>query len=421
MLAKREVAVARIDKFSDFEELRSAWETVYQQDPEAQFFLSWKWLTGVLESFPGEWLVLVARAADDSRLGFLPLQLKTVWSKSQRLLRNELHFAGRLSWADYGGFLCLPAYEEIVLAAFASSLKQMNWSKLHMRNFRVSDRRFEIFMSALADSRLTVDSQVSTINGGATDNLVCPYVDLPETFEVYLEEKLSSNTRQKLRRFLRNLDSSSEYRITTASVETQKRDLQILETLWRRMWREYKGSKTESLAARYRKIIQRGLQDELVYLSLMWHRDNPIGVHASFIDRDKSRLLFFVGARDGAFSELPVGLLLHASNIRWAIANGLQTYDLLRGNEPYKYSLGAADMRLKYPVVRTQSGTNLNDKLDPGSLDQALDLADDSAARAVTVCQQVLATLPGEATAERLLEALAAASAKILNKTETVS
>jgi len=407
--------IERVDTFAEFQCLRTAWDTIYQSDPEAQFFLSWQWLAGALESYPGKWLVLVAYSADGTHLGFLPLRQKTVWSKSRQQLRNELQFAGRLFWADYGGILCLPEHEEAVLGAFAAYLKQLHWSHFYLKGFRISDRRFGLFMTPFADERFIVESMTSTINEGETDNLVSPYIDLPNTFDAYLAEKLSNNTRQKLRRFLRKLESSSEYQFTTTNAATQARDVQILETLWSKMRSEQKGANTQRLAMKYGTIVQRGLEDETCHLLMLWHGDTPLGVLASFVDWYKSRLLFFVSGRDEDFRKLPVGLILHACNVRWAIEHGIRTYDFLRGNEPYKYSLGATDMRLQYPLVRTQSGTNPNGKLDPGCIDEALRLAEDFARRdrtqrAVTVCHQVLATAPGHEAAQRLLDTLADAS-----------
>ena len=399
--------IERVDTFADFQRLRTAWNTVYHSDSEAQFFLSWKWLAGALESYPGEWMVLVARSVDGTSLGFLPLRQKTVWSKSRQQLRNELHFAGRLFWADYGGILCLPEHEEAVLGAFAAHLKQMHWSHFYLKGFRISDRRFGLFMEPFADERFIVESLTSTLNDDETDNLVCPYIDLPDTFEAYVAEKLSSNTRQKIRRFLRKLESSSEYTLTTTSAATQSRDVQILEQLWSNMWSGRKGADTQRLATKYGMIVQRGLDDETVHLSVLWHGDTPVGVLASFVDWDKSRLLFFVSGRDEDFRDLPVGLVLHACNIRWAIENGLRTYDFLRGNEAYKYSLGASDIRLKYPRVRTKSGVNLNGKLDPGCSGEALRLATQNA---VAGCQQVLATWPEHERAKQLLNALTGVS-----------
>jgi len=404
--------VERIDHFESFLGLRTAWEVLYRSDPEAQYFLSWTWLRGVLEAHPGQWLVLVARGDDCQYLGALPLHLTTLWSKSRKRIRNELEFAGRLFWADYGGVLCLPGHEADVLPAFANHLKRMSWSHLYMKGFRISDRRYELFMGPFADDRLIVEPLTQKINDGETDNMVCPYIDLPDTFDRYLVDKLSSNTRQKVRRYLRKVESSSDYRLTVSTPATRARDLEILEDLWRAMWGPLKGSKTDRLASMYRKIVARGLEDESVHMPMLWHGEIPIGLLASFVDWDKSRLLFFLAGRDESFREVPVGLVLHACNVRWAIEHGIRTYDLLRGDEPYKFSLGATgSVRLRYSLVRTRSGTNLNDALDSSCLGEALRMVDDfvrggQAYEAMTAFYQTLATIAGRESAERLLDAL---------------
>jgi len=61
-------------------------------------------------------------------------------------------------------------------------------------------------------------------------------------------------------------------------------------------------------------------------------------------------LALYNAAYDPALSALSVGIVCHAYAIREAIAEGLHAYDLLRGDEPYKYDLGAEDhwlMRLE--------------------------------------------------------------------------
>lgn len=404
--------IERIDRIEGFRCLRTAWDTLYRGDPEAQYFLSWTWLAGVLEAHPGKWLVLVARDAGGEYLGFLPLHHKAIWSKSRKKIRNVLEFAGRLFWADYGGVLCAPGREADVLPAFASHLTQMNWSHLYLKGFRISDRRYDLFMGPFSDDRLIIEPLTDKINEGETDDLVSPYIDLPDSFERYLVETLSSNTRQKVRRYLRKVESSPDYRLTISTPATHARDLGILENQWRAMWGWLKGSETDRLATMYRNIVARGLLDESVHMPMLWHGERPVGVLASFVDWDKSRLLFFVAGRDEAFDEVPVGLVLHASSVRWAIEHGIRTYDLLRGDEPYKRSLGAtASVQLRYPLVRTKTGTNLNDGLDPGCLAVALRMVEDFSQRgkaqeATTALYQTLATIAGRESAERLLDAL---------------
>src|SRR2546428_616592 len=71
------------------------------------------------------------------------------------------------------------------------------------------------------------------------------------------------------------------------------------------------------------------------------------------VDGDDAAVLFafayegtlslYNAAYDPALAGLSVGIVAHANAIRSAIADGLHTYDLLRGDEPYKYDLGADD------------------------------------------------------------------------------
>lgn len=393
--------------------MEAAWRAVYRADPEAQFFLSWDWLNGVFEDHPGKCMVLMARGPHDDRpLAFLPLRCSTAWSSSQELIRNELHFAGRLSWGDYGGVLCLPDWEEAALPELARFLKRMSWSHLYLKEFRISDRRFDLFMAPFADERLAVESRTSLINHGTTNNLVCPYIDLPPSFEDYLSTRLSTNTRQRMRRFLRKVESSGgEYQVTAATEETRERDVGILELLWSDTWKGRKGPETEWRAAKHARIVGRGLKENLARLIILWRAGKPVGAVASFLDREKSRVLFFVSGRDRNFDAIPGGLVLHGYNIRWAIENAFRTYDFLRGDEPYKFQLGAERAYLRSMLVRTKSRGNLNGRLDSSSLEEALQIAIDFAKQgedrlSLAACRQILALWPGNPHGTRLLRLL---------------
>jgi CelD/BcsL family acetyltransferase involved in cellulose biosynthesis len=54
-------------------------------------------------------------------------------------------------------------------------------------------------------------------------------------------------------------------------------------------------------------------------------------------------LALWNAAYDPALSSLSLGIASHAFAVREAIADGFKVYDLLRGDEPYKYDLGAVD------------------------------------------------------------------------------
>ena len=95
-----------IDNFGDFKRLKDNWDTVYEADPEAQFFLSWTWLSQWLPARP-HWFILAAKPTQDSRyVAFFPLRLRTKLRHGLGF-HNEISMAGN-SGADYTGLLCLP-------------------------------------------------------------------------------------------------------------------------------------------------------------------------------------------------------------------------------------------------------------------------------------------------------------------------
>lgn len=203
------------------------------------------------------------------------------------------------------------------------------------------------------------------------DNLVAPYISLPDDFDAYLAAHMSAKTRQKLRRFTRKVTNSQELKITHTNTETCERDLAALGDLWTTKWSQRKVDNVTRLASTYKRILRQALHANMLYMPVLWREDEPIGVLGSLIDWQKKTLLFFVAGRDESCANLPTGLLLHGHSIRWAIEHGLKTYDFLAGNEPYKYSYGVQEQRLQCITLSTKSKANLNDILDPRCIEAA--------------------------------------------------
>lgn len=206
MLQKR---IDVINTKAAFDELRTNWDAVCSVDPEAQFLLSWIWLSQLFERRPRNWVVLAARAADDSDyVAFLPLRLKTRFSKSRQRRVPQIYVAGNF-WADYTGFVCDPDREDEAIPALARHLRdEMSRERLHFENIRASEPRLDLVKSQFpaAEFRTTYRNRTSKTDG--INLLICPSVILPATFDEYLQRCVSTNTRQKIRRFMRHTDVS---------------------------------------------------------------------------------------------------------------------------------------------------------------------------------------------------------------------
>ncbi len=358
-----------IDGLQAFAELRPAWEAVYDADPEAQFFLSWTFLSGHFRSLSDSWFVLAARP-DENRsdyVAFFPLRIRTAERKDGGFF-NHVFMAGNYV-ADYTGLICRPEFEEQAIPALASCVRQLNWTELHFENVMVSQRRFELFVQRFAKHDFEL-RELDRRKPDGIDNSICPVATLGADWDAYLDNKLSASTRQKIRRLLRQLDESTDFRITHATAETIDRDIDILFRFWVERWGAGKGKRLARIVKTHRAALKTACAAGSLFMPVLWKEDRPLGVLASLMDERKKAVLFLIGARDETFNSPPPGVLLHAHSIRHAIANGYTTYDFLRGNEPYKYSFGAEERRIKSFCIRTKDGKNIGNRLAPKSLPQ---------------------------------------------------
>jgi len=355
--------------------LEDNWDAVYDADDEAQIFLSWKWLSGWLSSIPGPWFILAAKERDADDLpyvAFFPLRMQTTIEKSD--VFSDIRMAGNFS-ADYTGIVCRPEAEHKVVPAFARAIRQMNWAHLHLDNVRMSERRWRLLTACFPKASFNSTKVDKVVKIDGIDNSLCPYATLPNDWNSYLDG-LSTNTRQKIRRLLKQVEGSSEYRITVATSETFDRDLKTLLGFWDTKWRERKGAdRIDSLIRSNGSMLTRSFQAGLVFLPTFWHGDRPVAALATLMEPRKRTFSFYMTGRDETFEGPPAGVLLHAYSIRHAIERGFVEYDFLRGDEPYKYSFGCKERKIYSIVLETRNGRNLGGRIDPRCIPDLLEQA----------------------------------------------
>jgi tetratricopeptide (TPR) repeat protein len=369
------VQIDIIETLPSLAKLEDNWNAVYDADPEAQIFLSWKWLSGWLACSEGTWFILAARASDSADapyVAFFPLRLINTIEKSDVL--SEVRMAGRFS-ADYTGIVCAPEAENKVIPAFARHIKQMHWARFNLDNVRMSERRFRLLLAHFpkANFQQTEVDRVDNVDG--TDFTRCPYAALPKDWDSYLLS-LSGNRRQKTRRLLRLLDAPSEYRITISTAETFAQDLNTLLRLWEIKWRPRKGDATDQLVRSNGIMLTRSFQSGLVFLPTFWQGDRAVAALATLVDERKRTFACYMTGRDETFEGTPSPAgILHAFSIRHAIENGFSEYDFVRGNAPYKYSYCSTERKIHCIVVETRNGKNLGEGIDPRSIPDVLEQA----------------------------------------------
>ena len=364
-----------IDDFETFKEIRKNWDFVYEADTQAQFFLSWVWLSGWLKMVKEPWFILAAKPSPhaSSYVAFFPLKI-TVDRQDGGSLYNQIYMAGN-SMADYTGLICLPEYEQQAIPAFAAYLKQqLTWSIFHLKNFLETDTRICLFLKSFSGDSFEFEQSLQANNQDGINNYVCPYVPIAEDWEQYLQTVLDSKIRQKIRRFLRKIEGSNEFHITHVNADNLERHIEILLRFWHSRWGSQKGSDCGTIMAGVRAILRHCFENKCLYFPVLWKGDRPIGAVANFIDLSQKSILCYIQGRDDTVKNPPPGLVLHTYTIQYGIKNGFKVYDFLRGNEAYKYTFGAKERQIKHVVVKRKNWINQERKLDLKTLPLALQL-----------------------------------------------
>jgi CelD/BcsL family acetyltransferase involved in cellulose biosynthesis len=361
-----------------------AWDDLHAADPEATFFLSRPFLGPVFAAYP-RLCRLVTVWDRDRLLALMPLRFGSERDRASGAFHTNLMMAGTLFWADYTGFLVRPGVETAALDALAEGVSRLGWRHLRLKNLRASEARRAAFLRRFeASGEFAIAEETVMINDGSTNNLLCPRIALPATFEDYLAG-LGRSTRQNLRRQLRRLDDGE----FTIRMGATREDADAVAALWAGLWREAKPRSIGELEQDCREILGAGLGMGAMSMPILEHQGAMRGALVLFEDRPRREVLFFLSGRDPAFDAAPVGLILHADAIRRAIADGARVYDFMRGDESYKLQLGGAPEPIHFPIVSRAADAPAAALLDAlslrGVLGQArkmLDAGDADGARA---------------------------------------
>ena len=195
------------------------------------------------------------------------------------------------------------------------------------------------------EDRPTLDAMDATLRDAGyrvarRRQTVSPVLDLPGTYDDYVRS-LGKKERHELRRKVRRLEAAGTAKFRFAADAERAAVLERFFALHRLSRGEKAGFMTADVERFFRDIA-----DALAPLDRL-----RLGV-LSFDEADAAVLFGFAmgevialynAAYDPGLASLSVGIVSHAWAIREAIALGYTTYDLLRGDEPYKYDLGARD------------------------------------------------------------------------------
>lgn len=178
-----------------------------------------------------------------------------------------------------------------------------------------------------------------------------PRIALPSGFEGYVQG-LGKKERHELRRKLRRFESAPGTSFRWAEESERAAVLDRFFALHRLSKGEKAAFMDEGTERFFREVADALGTVGRLRLGVVRAYEQDAAVLFGFAYGDT--LALYNAAYDPALGSLSIGIASHAFAIRDAIGLGFRVYDLLRGNEPYKYDLGAVDRWLwRLEAVRT--------------------------------------------------------------------
>ncbi len=325
-----------------FHTLRAEWLQLLQQVPVASVFLTPQWQEAWWRHFgrDHELYIITLRTAEGTLQGLAPLM-----TPNESALAGHFTLIGDLEVCDYLDILLSPAYQQEASRVLVHTLltEAGETFTLSLPNLPSQSSTPTVLRESLQANGLTVALEPME---------TCPTIALPDDWEVYLQT-LRGKDRHELRRKLRRATAEArlEYYVTRDAARLEA-DLQTFFSLHRMSRHAAKrGFMTAAKEAFFRDLARALWPHGWLELAFLLADGTPIAALWG-LPFGTTYAVYNTGYHPD-YARLSAGIVLFAECIRHAIARGFTTFDFLRGNEVYKYRLGATDQSLYHLLAHT--------------------------------------------------------------------
>jgi len=326
---------------SAFAGLANGWKGLLEESSSDDVFLTWQWQSTWWKHFgKDKALRLLALSGEEGSL----LGLASFYIESSTEGKRILRFLGGVDVADYLDIIAKSGCEVEVCKntlEFWSSIEE-EWDVVVLHCLRETSITLNVLKWFAIESKYSVE---------ISQEDVCPRIFLPESWEEYLGS-LSKKDRHELRRKIRRLERSSEsvkdYSIKNP--ESLPEGMELFMSLHRKS-----DTRKESFMDWKMKVFFQAFADILFqedWLKLSFLQVDGCHVATSLCFDYQNKIYLYNSGYNPEHSSLSPGIVLVAYLIREAIESGRSEFDFLRGDEPYKYRLGAKDSVIYRMTIR---------------------------------------------------------------------
>ena len=329
----------------DFESLAGVWNSLLPKCRDNKsIYLTHEWLSTWWKHF-GERKKLNILLIEKGHqvIGIVPL-MKTEY-RIGLIKFNILETIGS-SNCNYVGLIPPENREETIIALLGYLREELVESKLVIRLTLVPEDSVFLHLlrrhRALVSNNLVIKEKITTL---------APYIALTANWDEYFGS-LSQKKRQNLRRALRSLEKAHSVGFQRYTADSLEEGLNKFFDLHQNRWQSVNVKSmfyNPKMKEFYRDIASQFLLRNWLYLSCLTADNEVVSIIYGCIYNEKFYAL--TSARDIRYSKYSVGHLHYTFLIKDAIKRGLQEFDFLRGDEPYKLYWAKSIRRYRRVII----------------------------------------------------------------------
>jgi CelD/BcsL family acetyltransferase involved in cellulose biosynthesis len=328
-----------------FKDLASEWNSVLHTSAADTPFLTLEWQQTWWDCLcEGELFVMTVRDSG-ALIGIAPLFLVSKPFKDGEEPKRLLRLIGGVDASDYLDLIAARGREREVFDAMLGALaKSDQWDVLDLYNVP------EASLTRSVLPALTAACHWKWID---EPQVVCPIILLPISFEGYLDS-LDKKERHELRRKLRRAENAENLTWYAVTSQDHEHDLTEAAEAFINLMMQSRSDKSDFMTTAMRRFFHSMIKAThaggFLHLSFLEVDSVKAATYLCF-DYGLRRLVFNSGLETTQFQSLSAGIVLVVRLIEESIQLGYTEFDFLRGNEDYKYRLGAKDTQIYHVAI----------------------------------------------------------------------
>jgi CelD/BcsL family acetyltransferase involved in cellulose biosynthesis len=319
--------VREVTDDAGFAALEPTWRRLFDASTHGTPFQSWEWNASWWKHLRrGRLWILVAQQSGQP-VAICPL----VITRYRGTPFKQVRFMGA-PLSDFQDILSAPEHLGAAAAAFMDHIahRKPAWDVCDLNDLREG--------SALPSLPGSEHLRAETVF-----HRVCPVIPLGATFDGFVKS-LGKNMRSNVGRRRRQLEKAFVTEFDLATAETLPGALEELFALHNGRWRKRGASGAfadPAVQAFHHEVAPLFLQRGWLRLHRMRLDGRTHAAFYCFAHRD--RIYYYLSGFDDSVGKFSPGMVLMARAIEHAIGEGARAFELLRGDESYKYAWKAED------------------------------------------------------------------------------